>query len=319
MFKRLLWLMMLLTACTTAPAPSPVAPTATLRPLPTQSPRFASTLRSPTPIISPAPPTSTLSPAASPTPVLYIVQSGDTLIGIAVRFGVTLEALEAVNVGIDPGNLQPGQTLNIPPGAVDSAAPVSAPILAPLSVAANPFTCYPTPAASLICLSEFVNTTGQPIVNLAVQATLVNGDGTPGTSGMAYSPLDLIPPGAAVPLAVVFNAPAEGNTANALVTQADSGAGLADRFVSVTVNDVNGVPVQGGLTLNGSLVNPTSIELRSVVVIATVYNALGSVTGYRKIVLAEPLAANASAVFSIILPGSSEADRWTVIAQGRTR
>jgi hypothetical protein len=186
-------------------------------------------------------------------------------------------------------------------------------------VAANPFTCYPTPAASLICLSEFVNTAGQPIVNLAVQATLINEDGTPGSSGMAYSPLDLIPPGAVVPLAVVFNAPAEGNTANALVTQADSGAGLADRFALLTVNDVSGSPAQGGFTVNGSLVNPISTELRSVVVIATVYNALGSVTGYRKIVLAEPLAANASAVFSIILPGNSEADRWTVIAQGRTR
>lgn len=316
MFKRLFWLMLLLAACTATPAPSPVAPTATLRPLP------APTLTPVLPTLAPAPalpPTPTLSPAASPTPVVYVVQSGDTLIGVAVRFGVTLEALEAVNLGIDPVNLQPGQTLNIPPGAVDSAAPVSAPTLAPLSVAANPFTCYPTPAASLICLSEFVNTTGQPIVNLAVQATLVNDDGTPGSSGVAHSPLDLIPPGAAVPLAVVFNAPAEGNTASALVTQADSGAGLADRFVWVTVNEVSGAPAQGGFTVNGSLVNPASIELRSVVVIATVYNALGSVTGYRKIVLAEPLAANASAVFSIILPGSPEADRWTVIAQGRTR
>lgn len=316
---RLLFIIILLTACTTTPAPSPVAPTATLRSLPTQALISTRSAQSSTAIIPPPPPTPTLSPAASPTPVVYVVQSGDTLIGIAVRFGVTLEALESVNAGIDPGNLQPEQTLNIPPGAVDSLAPVPALTLAPLSVTANPFTCYPTPAASLICLSEFVNTAGQPIVNLAVQATLVNQDGKPGPSGMAYSPLDLIPPGAAVPLAVVFNAPAEGNTANALVTQADSGLGLADRFVSVTVNDVSGSPAQGGLTLSGTLVNPASTELRSIVVIATVYNALGSVTGYRKTVLAEPLAANASAMFSIILPGSSEAGRWTVIAQGRTR
>ncbi len=314
--KRLLSFVLLLTACATATTPQPALPTTTLRALPTRTSIPVLPTLAPAPTTPPSP---TSIVAASPTPAVYLVQSGDTLIGIATRFNLTLEALEALNLGLDPANLQPGQTIIIPPGAVDIAAPVTAPTLEPLSVAANPFTCYPTPAASLICLSEFVNNTNDSIVNLAVQATLVNQDGSPGSNETAYSPLDLIPPGATVPLAIIFPAPAVGRQANARVTQADSGAGLADRFVSLTVNEVSGLPGGGGFTVNGTLVNPTTADLHSVAIIATVYNSPGSIIGYRKVTLNEPLTANASTAFSITLPGVFEVARWAVIAQGRTR
>ncbi|MBI3244124.1 MAG: LysM peptidoglycan-binding domain-containing protein [Chloroflexi bacterium] len=321
MLKRFFWLTLWLAACGATPAPTLGVPTAILRPLPssTFTPVLPTLASLPTTTVAP-----TLAPwaepmAASPTPVVYVVQSGDTLIGIAVRFNITLEALEALNLGLDPANLQPGQTLIIPPGGVDSAAPLTAPTLAPLSVTADPFTCQTTPAASLICLSEFVNSTNDSIVNLAVQATLTNDDGAVGSVGVAYSPLDLIPPGAAVPLAVVFPAPASGRQAVASVAQADSGAGLADRFTLLTVNDLNGVPTEGGFTVNGIIANSFPANVHSIVVIATVYNSSGSVAGYRKITLEEPLAANADAAFSIALPGVGDVARWAAIAQGRTR
>jgi LysM repeat protein len=45
----------------------------------------------------------------------YIVQAGDTLSGIAQRFGVSLAALEAANVQItDPNLIHPGQVIHIP-------------------------------------------------------------------------------------------------------------------------------------------------------------------------------------------------------------
>jgi nucleoid-associated protein YgaU len=47
--------------------------------------------------------------------VIYAVQSGDTLSGIAQQFGVSLGALEAVNPQItNPDLIVPGQVVRIP-------------------------------------------------------------------------------------------------------------------------------------------------------------------------------------------------------------
>jgi LysM repeat protein len=50
-----------------------------------------------------------------PTQRTYVVQRGDTLSGIARRFGVSLSDLEAANPEItDPSRIFPGQVINIP-------------------------------------------------------------------------------------------------------------------------------------------------------------------------------------------------------------
>ncbi len=44
----------------------------------------------------------------------YIIRSGDTLFGLAARFGTTVDAIIAANPGINPNALQIGQTICIP-------------------------------------------------------------------------------------------------------------------------------------------------------------------------------------------------------------
>lgn len=59
-------------------------------------------------------PASTPTPAGTRTPVTYEVQSGDTLLGIAIDFGVDVDLLAARNDIDDPASLQLGQELIIP-------------------------------------------------------------------------------------------------------------------------------------------------------------------------------------------------------------
>lgn len=55
-------------------------------------------------------------------PETYAVQPGDTLVTIAQRFGVTVEALIAANELANPEMLSIGQVLTLPDGAGDSGA-----------------------------------------------------------------------------------------------------------------------------------------------------------------------------------------------------
>jgi LysM repeat protein len=71
--------------------------------------------------------------AANPTPPLqggggstYVVQAGDTLVTIAQKFGVTLEALRAANPQIvNPNLITIGQVLNLPRPATSAPDPAS--------------------------------------------------------------------------------------------------------------------------------------------------------------------------------------------------
>jgi len=55
-------------------------------------------------------------PTGKPCPggFLYVIRSGDTYYSIARRFGTVVPALIAANPGVDPDNLQIGQTICVP-------------------------------------------------------------------------------------------------------------------------------------------------------------------------------------------------------------
>lgn len=110
-----------LAACTggTELAEPPVTPTLTVLPDPTAP----SVAVSAGPVPTTVPTTTTTIPGSTP----YLVQSGDTMSSIARTFGVPYADLLAANPLPDPGNLQIGQRLLIPPTtAPTTAAPGTA-------------------------------------------------------------------------------------------------------------------------------------------------------------------------------------------------
>jgi LysM repeat protein len=66
----------------------------------------------------PPPPADTPAPEVTPTAQslgrTYTVEPGDSMASIAARFGYTVEQLIEANPGVDPNNLQPGQTIILP-------------------------------------------------------------------------------------------------------------------------------------------------------------------------------------------------------------
>ena len=89
--------------------------------------RLGQVLVIPEPGTTPQAPAKTAAPSATPSPraqQTYVVKKGDTLSEIALRFGVSVQALAAANGITDPRLIRPGQVLVIPlPGVTPSATP----------------------------------------------------------------------------------------------------------------------------------------------------------------------------------------------------
>ncbi len=121
MRKEVIALLVLLSACA-----APVRPTSVPSPTPTLGP-------SPTPLLLPSP---------SPTPIIHVVQPGDTLFGIAALYGITTEAICALNELEDCELIFPGDELQIPGEGVVLPSPTKP---TPSPTVATPEAPLPTP------------------------------------------------------------------------------------------------------------------------------------------------------------------------------
>lgn len=134
--------MLLATLACVRSQPEIVVITATAVPL--NNPVMVDTTPVNTPIPSPTP----VEVAVAPPPRNYIVQSGDTLSGIAAANGLSLETLLAENTLLNPDLLEVGQVIKLP---------------APPSVESNSFKIIPdnrlvrAPGSAAFSVAEFVS------------------------------------------------------------------------------------------------------------------------------------------------------------------
>lgn len=183
-----------LVACQPAEEAGAVA-TSTLRMLATPSPASATVPSIRIPADTPIAPTA--------TPFLHAVQEGETMIGIAVRYGVSLDDLLLANPGVDPGFLTIGQELIIP-GPEGSAVGALLPTPTPVALQPEPVACFAVPSGSTWCITQVENTTTLPLEGLSLQMNLLDADGNTLEQIDAYAPLDILFPGERMPFAVLL-------------------------------------------------------------------------------------------------------------------
>ena len=277
--------------------------------------------------LTPAP---TNTPAPTATPTVHIVQPGDTLLGIALQYGVSLEELYQVNGVLKPELLQIGQSIVIPvPGSVGKPAgnnsiAVIAPTQPPLPVKVEHAARYQTPVGSLWVLGEVFNSTDQPIENVQVRVALLNAAGQEVASDTPFLALEAVPPGGRAPFSMLFSTPPnDAIDFQAYVVRADQAYSYESRYIPLQVSDVVTRQVGSQYGVSGKVSNPGAANASRALVVITLYDDQGNVTGFRQFALPDDqLVAGGSTTFDVLVspdPSVPAVAHSTVVAESRTR
>ncbi len=183
---------------------SATAPTKTLQPISPPLTPFQVKTNTPTvtatPIILPT--EQPLFP--SPTPFKHVIQPGDTLFGIALKYNISLDRLVSANPGINTGILTVGTQLNIP---FESDEDLSIPTPTPYPVLVSIPTCLLTNDGGMWCFSDIYNNQGLSLENISAALNLYNDENKLIQSYIAIPPLNYLFPDQTIPVSVFIPPP----------------------------------------------------------------------------------------------------------------
>jgi LysM repeat protein len=285
-----------LAACQPAETSATASPTASLLPLPVAS--ATQKLEVPRDV---TPGAEAIGP--TPTPFVHIIQQGETMLGIALRYGVSLEDLILVNPGVDPGFLTIGESLRIP-GEEGEAVDTLLPTPTPVPVNLGPIECYSSPSGTLTCLLECQNDDIDPIRGLTVLVRLFDRAGEEIGLQLANAPLELLLPGQSLPLSAYFSeAPPDFRYAEASILAAIRVQEVEENVLLAGENlewEVEGigtrlVKLDGSLDLENISVNAGDI----VRIVGRAYAEDGRLTGYQILDIELPEGASSLRLFHI--------------------
>jgi len=137
----------------------------------------------------------------SPTPFTYTIKAGDTISSIALKFGVSMDNLQAANPEVSPNTMSVGQVIKIPS---DPSNPSGEPTPTPAAFTVQQVQCYPTPDKGMWCFVLVHNDYSDFMENVSAQVTLVDANNGTLGSQTALLPLNILPPNTSLPLAVFF-------------------------------------------------------------------------------------------------------------------
>jgi LysM repeat protein len=228
-------------------------------------------------------PAPTATPTPTPTPIIYTVQAGDNLLGIARQYGVTVGALQEANAITDPRLLQIGQELVIPreeEGLANQPTPTPTPL--PFQIANVDF--YETPVGSLWCLGEVINNAGASIEQVQVGVSLYDAEGEMMSNGSTFTEFDIIPNGGKMPFALLFTEPPSGFSHHQVV--ALSGVTVAHwgrNYLDLTIESDHGeASGERAYVVTGQVRNTGQYDAEQIRMVVTAYDVEGRVVGIRR-------------------------------------
>ena len=279
----LIILVLLLSGCgqvVTKPTAKVFVPTIT--PTPTRETPTPTATATSTPV--PATPEPTDTPTPEPTPIIHTLQAGDTLIGLARKYGVTVQAIQEANGITDPRGLLVGQQIIIP---TDPEARLSAgtptPEPTPPPAAISPLTFHEQPGV-LWALGELMLKAGDPIEDVVVQVDLLDTSGQVIASARAPMLQSMLAPDEPAGFAVRF-APPPGPFAS-YYSQIVSARSAHTAFTYRDLTIENLLAQQSGestFSLSGQIVNTGAAPAQNIAVSIILYDEAGRVTGVRRV------------------------------------
>jgi len=263
------------------------------RPQDTPAPTSAPTsVQPPTPTATwtplPAAPLPTWTPAPTPTPIIYVIQKGDTLISVAKQFGVSAQFLQNVNGILDPRRLQIGQELLIPQEEPGSGPALPTPTPVPMTVENT--AVFETGTGSFWLLGEVANPSGELVERVVVEAVLLDGSGQPVALEQGAAALMVIPPGESSAFAVLFRSVAGPfSTYRVRVLSADILQQTGHLYLDFAISSHEHREVVAGSWEVSGVAKNTGNAIAAPIVVVTAYDADGKVVAVRELPAEPPI------------------------------
>lgn len=272
------WIPALVSIALVACAGSTPAPTAAATP--TLRPRASATTQPA--VVRPAVSTPLATPGPSPTPLIHVVEQGDTLLGIAIIYGVDLADLVLANPDVNPRFLSVGTGLLIPTTGVQSTAATATPY--PLTL--SPTRCFPELDGGLWCLTLASTPNGPPVEAVVALINLIDAQGATVRTEPAFSPINLLEAQSALPLAAYFAPPVPDHTSSsAVLISALQATEVERRYprVELEIDQQRVAPDRytGQVAGTVRLADPQATLESGLRLVAVVLDAQGNPAGYR--------------------------------------
>ena len=254
-------------------------------------------------------------PTPTPMPQQHRVEAGDTLIGIAARYGVAVEDLQELNGIGDPRGLQIGQRLEIPvpsPPEQDADPVRARHELRRVAVAVDSLD-------TAWVMGEVVNLDTVPVEQIRVAARLQTADGTEMMRRTALAVRHITPPGKAAPF--MFRLGEVSQTAHgwtlAVVSIKPAHIGTYATELSVGELKFEQQP-SGPVLVSGLVANHESVAVDDPEVVVTALDAQRRVTAVRVMLPEEPTLAPGTEVpfTGLLIPLAEPVANVTAFAQG---
>jgi LysM repeat protein len=251
------------------------------------------------------------------TPIVYLIESGDTLLDLALRHGYTVADIEAANPGIRPELLQIGQAVVLPP-APTAVAQLSRATPVPLRLNVVQVQLYRSAAGGVWVVGELLNEGEVAAEAVKLEIGFVDGAGEVVAQTAVWAAASLIPPAAAAPFGgLLAELPPDVQPVVAIVAGQSVGD-LGSRYLDVAATDVVLTHDAGQVTLAGAVENRGARTATDLRLIATFYDAAGRVSGFQVTELPDVrLGVGEKRPFSLLAaPPGGEVVGYSLLVQG---